>query len=440
MTISDIFKDITKQIAVGAGVPTCNNWAYQRGDGIVFDGNVSDGAHLGINQLDAPSGYIRVTSEFDFTTQSIGSCRNLVEVSCEFALVLWQQSNQPPNELLDKAIFSIAKTKIRPSGYNHPFVEIERGNFSFDEIYSEETATTPTTPPNGLVLAKVVFSVRVKVAYCDLSLPACYVPIPPAPFIFDANALIYIAALEGTGAPLTQPQKLAINTWFVELKAANLYAKTKAAYLMIGGTVAAHKLNAINPVDSDAAFRLSFVGGWVHSATGAKPNGINTYANSHFIPSVNATPNSLSIGYYSGTNSTGAYIEMGVSGVGANSGLGQLFIAPNFSGAGLLAVNTTGNAGIVATTPTGMFATSRNDGITMRLHKNAVLTATNSGLPVTASDKKIYVGGRNSNGTGFTPTNRECRAAFIAEGLSEAEANTMSQIYMNLQLALGRNI
>jgi hypothetical protein len=440
MTISDIFKDITKQIAVGAGVPTCNNWAYQRGDGIVFDGNVSDGESIGINQLDAPNGYVRVTSEFDFTTQTIGSCRNLVEVGCEFALVLWQNTNQPPTELLDKAVYSIAKTKIRPNGYNQPFIDIDRANAIFDEIYSEETATTPQTPPNGLVLAKVVFRVRVKVAYCDLSLPACYVPIPPVPFIFDADALIYIAALENAGGVITAPQKLAINTWFVEMKTANLYAKIKAAYLTIGGTAATHKFNAINPVDTNAAFRLSFVGGWVHSATGALPNGINTYADTFFIPSVNATPNSISMGYYSGTNSVGSFIEIGVNGVGGNSGQGQLYIAPNVSGAAFLAVNTTGNAGIPSVTPTGMFVTSRNDGITMRLHRNAVQIASNAGLPVTASDKKIYVGGRNVNNSSFTPTNRECRGAFIADGLSETEANAISQVFMNLQIALGRNI
>ena len=440
MTIADIFKDITKQIAVGAGVPTCNNWAYQRGDGNIFDGNESDGAHLGINQLDAPNGYIRVTSEFDFAAQSIGSCRNLVEVSCEFALVTWQQTTQPPAELLDKALYNIAKTKISPNGYNHPIIDIDRGNFVFDEIYSEETATTPTTPPNGLVLAKVVFTVRVKVAYCDLSLPACYVPIPRVTMVFDADALIYFAAVEATGATITAPQKLAINTWFVEMKTANLYAKTKAAYLMVGGTASAHKFNAINPIDTDGAFRLSFVGGWVHSATGALPNGVNTYADSHFTPSVNATANSISLGYYSGTDTAGGFIEMGVTGVGANSGLGQLFIAPNVSTSRFLAVNTTGNALGAGITPTGMLVTSRNDGINIRLHRNAALVASSAGLPVTVSDKKIYVGARNVNNTSFTPTNRECRAAFIAEGLSEAEANTASQIFMNLQIALGRNI
>lgn len=87
-----------------------------------------------------------------------------------------------------------------------------------------------------------------------------------------------------------------------------------------------------------------------------------------------------------------------------------------------------------------MFVTSRNDGVTIRLHRNAALVASNAGLPVTASDKKIYVGGRNANGTGFTPTNRECRAAFISKGLSEARANTISQIFMDFETAVGRNV
>jgi len=56
MTITEVFQDITKQIATCAGVPSCNNWAYQRSDGNIFDGNKSDGALIGINQLDAPSG------------------------------------------------------------------------------------------------------------------------------------------------------------------------------------------------------------------------------------------------------------------------------------------------------------------------------------------------------------------------------------------------
>ena len=441
MTANDILKNITAQIAQCAGIPTCNNWALQRGDGAVYDGNVADGNPIGIDQMDAPSGYIRVTSEIDFGNAGVGSCRGVVDMSCEFALVLWQNTNQPPTELLDKAIYDIARCKIKPSGYNHTSIEIERGNAFFDAIYTEETGQPLNTPPNGLVLAKVVFTVRVKVAYCNLTLPACYQKLITPPFVFDVDALNLINAILGTGATLTQPEKLAVNTWFVEMKNGDYYDRFAlgAVWLMVGGTVAAHKFNAINPIDSNSAFRLTFFGGWTHSATGAKPNGINTYADTYFIPAVNATPNSIAMGYYSGTNSAGTYIEMGVTGVGGSIGLGQLFVAPNFSGDRYLAVNTTGNAGGAAITPTGMFVTSRNDGINMRLHRNAALIASNAGLPVTASDKKIYVGGRNANNVSVTPTNRECRAAFICPtGLNTADANAISQIFINFETALGR--
>jgi len=439
MTITDIFKDITKQLAVGAGVPTCNNWAIQRGDGNIYDGNESDGAHLGINQQDAPNGYIRVLSQLDFSTQNIGSCRNLVEASLEFALVTWAQTNQPPTQLMDTALYNIAKTKIRPNGYNHPNIDIERASFIYDEIYSEETGAAVTTPPNGLVLAKVVFTVRVNVAFCDLSLPACYLPIAMPAIVFDADALIYIAALESEGYTPTQPERIAINKCFVGLKDAGFYTRLYAFWPMIGGTAQTHKFNAKNPVDTDAAFRLNYFGGWVHSSTGAKPNGINAYANTHFIPATHAAPDSLVIGYYSGTQSTGVFAEMGVTGVGATVGVGQLIIAPNIAGTAFRSVNTTGNAANAATiATTGIFTASRNDAADFRLHRNTAMIFNDTGLPNTASDKKAYLGARNTNDTSFVSTDRECRAAFICDGLSEAETNAINAIFITLETDLGR--
>lgn len=261
---------------------------------------------------------------------------------------------------------------------------------------------------------------------------------PVVPNDPDAQALI--DAVIAAGGAISLIEEEATNTAITALKDADLWDKAYALYFIIGGNAPSHKLNAKAPTGLSADYSLAFFGGWTHSATGALPNGVNTYADSFFIPSVNALPNSLSIGYYSGSNTAGSFIEMGVTGVAANAGLGQLFIAPNVSGAGFLAVNTTGNAGVPIVTPTGMLATSRTDAVTMRLHRNAALIASNSGLPVTASDKKIYIGARNVNAASFTPTNRECRGAFIAKGLSEAEANSISQIFMDFQTAVGRNI
>jgi len=268
--------------------------------------------------------------------------------------------------------------------------------------------------------------------------PQDMVIIPVIPNDPDAQALF--DAIIAQGGTVSPTEEEAANTAIIALKDADLWDDAYAFYFMLGGNAPSHALNAKAPTGLSADFSLTFFGGWVHSSTGALPNGVNTYADTYFIPSVNATPNSIAIGYYSGTNTAGSYIEMGVTGVGGNSGLGQLYIAPNLAGARFLAVNTTGNAGGAAITPTGMFVTSRNDGVTIRLHRNAALVASNAGLPVSASDKKVYVGGRNVNAISFTPTNRECRAAFISKGLSEAQANTISQIFMDFETAVGRNV
>jgi len=71
---------------------------------------------------------------------------------------------------------------------------------------------------------------------------------------------------------------------------------------MVGGTANSHKFNLKNPVDSNAAFRLNFVGPWVHSSTGAKPNGLSTYADTFYIP--NNYPLTQHLSYYSRTQLT----------------------------------------------------------------------------------------------------------------------------------------
>ena len=63
------------------------------------------------------------------------------------------------------------------------------------------------------------------------------------------------------------------------------------------------KYNLVNPVDSDAAFRLVFNGGWTHSSNGATPNGTNGYADSKILGGTDLTTNNSGIGIYSGTQS-----------------------------------------------------------------------------------------------------------------------------------------
>ena len=99
---------------------------------------------------------------------------------------------------------------------------------------------------------------------------------------FDPDAQAFI-----TAAGITDnTQKTAINTLVLDMKGFGIWTKMKAIYPFVGGTASSHKFNLKNPLDTNAAFRLSFIGGWTHDANGIKANGTNGYADTFFVPSV----------------------------------------------------------------------------------------------------------------------------------------------------------
>ena len=101
------------------------------------------------------------------------------------------------------------------------------------------------------------------------------------PFVYPSIDPDCAAFLTATG--ITNPTiSGAICTLVTSMKANGTWAKMNAIYPFVGGTATTHKFNLKNPADTDAAFRLSFSGGWVHSANGILPNGTNTFANTFY--------------------------------------------------------------------------------------------------------------------------------------------------------------
>lgn len=121
---------------------------------------------------------------------------------------------------------------------------------------------------------------------------------------FDSNASAFFVAT-GITDPVIQS---AINTLCVDLKKYGVFDKMKAIYPFVGGTATTHKFNLKDPRDLDVAFRLQFNGGWTHSNTGAKGNGVNNYATTYFNPSVSAVAG-INVGFYTRTSfsSSSAY-------------------------------------------------------------------------------------------------------------------------------------
>jgi hypothetical protein len=78
-----------------------------------------------------------------------------------------------------------------------------------------------------------------------------------------------------------------------------------ALYPFTGGTASKHSYNFMNT----AAYQITFNGGWTHSSTGSTPNGTNAYANTGILASSFGTDYMLN--FYSRTNSSGAYSDLG---------------------------------------------------------------------------------------------------------------------------------
>lgn len=266
---------------------------------------------------------------------------------------------------------------------------------------------------------------------------------------FEDEAIAFFAVNTG----LTSVQKTAINNLVIALKAIG-WSKFKAVYPIVGGTAAAHKWNLINPVDSDAAFRLTFAGGWTHSANGALPNGTTGYADTHFSMVTNTPPDppfgdlddprSFHIGYYSRTNTApGASEDRLLFGVSISS----LYIVwDNYNtsnyyigtGEGTPADNVTG-----VTNFNKLLLISRESATSSKAYRDGTQVGTELTYTydVTGSvAAAIYLAAQNVSGTAGSFSAYECAFACIGAGLTPSEVTALNTAVVDFQTALSRNV
>lgn len=79
----------------------------------------------------------------------------------------------------------------------------------------------------------------------------------------DPDATSFINA----AAPLTAGEQTAIINLVSALKSNNIWEQLTIFYPFVGTSANQHKLNLINPADTDAAHRITFTGSWDHSQT-----------------------------------------------------------------------------------------------------------------------------------------------------------------------------
>jgi len=237
----------------------------------------------------------------------------------------------------------------------------------------------------------------------------------------DADAMAYIVA-----AGLTDPTiVVAVNSLFIEIKDGGFYSKIKAMYLYLGGTAASCKWNAVNPLDTNAAFRQTYSGGVSFNAMGVDFNGVNGYARTYLTPSTHLAADSMHIAFYTSLNiDTGA--DQGD--MGAISGANALFISSKYNAGAFvnrfLARNSSTSvlADTLNTDATGFYIANKtaNGAGTFKTWKNGTIQDTDTG---DGSNPTLegYIGAVNIGGAPAIYSNRPHSFSSYGDGLTDVE-------------------
>jgi hypothetical protein len=250
----------------------------------------------------------------------------------------------------------------------------------------------------------------------------------------DTNVLAFLASTGITDATTIN----ALDVFVKYLKVNGIWTKCKAIYPFLGSTASTQKYNLVNSADTNAAFRLNFVGGWSFSATGALPNGVNSYADTFLVTSTNLSVNSSHLSMYSRTQSTTGFHDIG------NNASGNFALSAYYSGIGKLIVSylyPTHSFLNTATNTLGLIIGSRTANNVLRMFFNGGLLGTNttvrtSNLPAIS----IYLGATNTSGVAGFFSNRQFAFASIGDGLTDTEAANLNSAVSILQTSLDRNV
>lgn len=261
----------------------------------------------------------------------------------------------------------------------------------------------------------------------------------------DALAFLEAAQIYNTN------QQRAIVNLVRSLKRVGLWSKMKAIYPFVGGTASSHKWNLKDPRDVDAAFRLTFSGGWTHSANGADPNGTNGYANTYCEPAAQLQLNSMHISYYSREDRTSAPssfpVMIGAMNVSnAKRSLVYYDGATNVTMYGNINDTFTGSVDWVtysATNAKAFFISNRPNSTTLQGWRNSTKANTRTENSDGLATSNIYIANASADNAVFsssTYVGMQCAFVTIGDGLTDTDATNLYNIVDLYQKRLGRAV
>ena len=187
--------------------------------------------------------------------------------------------------------------------------------------------------------------------------------------------------------------------WGAQLEASS----TVSTYQPIVTTPAAFmasqmKYNLKDARDLDAAFRLTWSGGWTYSATGATPNGTNAYADTKFNQENNWTSNTnAAIGFYSRTDIANAKVDIGALSNSTSGTNGSAIYSRYSSNIIFSAINSSGVSSVANLNSLGFFIASRDNSIQYKIYKFGTtnINTTQTSSLSTNINRNIYLGAAN---------------------------------------------
>jgi hypothetical protein len=267
----------------------------------------------------------------------------------------------------------------------------------------------------------------------------------PTPTILPgtSEANSYLSAVVAAGGTLNSTISGATRTLFQSIWSNGFNNGMLYMYPFIGGTAGSNKFNALNPVDTNAGYRLTFNGGWTHSSSGATPNGVNAYANTFFTPNSASTLtiSGGTLGFYSGTDSVGAFSKCAMGSKGDLSNGWALYPKSNADVIDAFAWENDTGAPTTATNPNslGGLAFTRTGTTQVSYVRRGTLFETVNKASIAKSPQPIYLGALNSDGTDGQYSVFRQQFNYAHTGLTVAQITTLDTIIQTYQTSLSRN-
>lgn len=247
----------------------------------------------------------------------------------------------------------------------------------------------------------------------------------------DPDAQAYITALISSGYTPTSTEEGYINDLFVNAKANNWYPDA-TMYPLLGTLNSAQKWNAINPADTNAAFRLGFNGSISFKDTGITGDGATGYASTFFNMATENLGSTFSVSIYVRTNLAQQYYDYGtrVGGTAFNNLIiaqwNDLKAYANEGSASLLvSANLSDSYGFYTLVREG------NGDLQGKLYKNGVLIATSS-FPFNRFESAIsFILAANDGSNAVFHSKREL--AFVSISKTALTATEVADMYSDVQ-------